>query len=222
MYARLRELYDGEVRYTDQVLAPLLTSLHESGNWLIVLVSDHGEEFGEHGSLNHAHSLHEELTHIPFAMAGPGLPTGRTIPSLASIVDVAPTLLGALEIPIPSEWQGRNLLAGDEERGPVFAENFFKSEKHESIMPDFRQLAIWRDGMKLIKNRAMGESTEELYDLELDPGETTASAVEDAEWSATLSQMIADYLALEGADAEEVEDLSESDRRSLEALGYVE
>lgn len=73
--ARAEKLYDGEVAYVDDEIGRLLAALHELPgleNTLVVLTADHGEEFLEHGGVEHGHSLHEELLHVPLVLAWPG------------------------------------------------------------------------------------------------------------------------------------------------------
>ena len=74
--ARQRELYRGEVTHTDREIARLLTRLGESPRWrdaLVILTSDHGEEFWEHGGFEHGHSLHDEILRVPLLIGGPWL-----------------------------------------------------------------------------------------------------------------------------------------------------
>jgi arylsulfatase len=114
---RLIALYDAEVRYTDRHVALLLERLRAAGrldDTLVVLVSDHGEEFFEHGHFGHNRTLFEEVVHIPLILRYPrALPRGVRLRDVASLADVAPTILALCRLPRPSGpcamW-GRSLL----------------------------------------------------------------------------------------------------------------
>jgi hypothetical protein len=100
--AALREAYWQEVRLVDQQVMRLLKRLEETDVFdrgSVVVTSDHGEEFWEHGGIEHGHSHHAEVTEVPLALVCPGLQrTGRR-GDLASLVDIAPTLRAAVGLP---------------------------------------------------------------------------------------------------------------------------
>ncbi|MDJ0852804.1 MAG: sulfatase [Myxococcota bacterium] len=98
----LRNLYDGELRQLDAAVGAFLAGLREAGHLertVVAVISDHGEEFHDHGSLGHGHTLHQELVRVPFLLAGPGLPAGVRIAEPVSLVDVAPTFLALAGAP---------------------------------------------------------------------------------------------------------------------------
>lgn len=90
------DLYDGEIRYSDDGLKTLVEKLEELGVWentLFVLTSDHGEEFFEHEVLGHGFSLYQEVVHVPLILRGPGVPAGAVLESPVQILDLPATLL---------------------------------------------------------------------------------------------------------------------------------
>jgi choline-sulfatase len=105
----LLALYDAEIRWTDSVLARLLTVLRRRGllrDTLVVVTADHGDEFLEHGGKGHQHSLYTELVHVPLVFWAPDrLPAGRRVEAPVSLADVAPTVLAiaGLERPEPAD-----------------------------------------------------------------------------------------------------------------------
>jgi len=105
-------LYDGEVRQTDNDLGEILNVLLYTGvldNSIIIIMGDHGEQFYEHGHTSHQ-GIYEELIHVPLAISVPGVRAKcRTINSLVSQVDILPTILDYLQIPIPEQYQGKSL-----------------------------------------------------------------------------------------------------------------
>ncbi|RKY19332.1 MAG: hypothetical protein DRQ55_10910 [Planctomycetota bacterium] len=107
--------YDAEVLHNDARLGALLQALDATGradDTLLLFLSDHGEAFGEHGAFRHRQSLFEEELAVPWVLRWPGrLPAGARLSSPVGLVDVAPTVLGLLELPAPAAWQGRDLSA---------------------------------------------------------------------------------------------------------------
>ena len=107
--------YDGEIRHNDRELGLLKAALDAHGltaDTLFVFVADHGEAFFEHGQWEHRHTLHEEEVRVPWIMQWPArLPAGLRLDLPASLVDVAPTMLGLLGLEIPPDWRGRDLSA---------------------------------------------------------------------------------------------------------------
>jgi arylsulfatase A-like enzyme len=95
-------LYDAEIAYTDLVLGRFYDTLAAKGlldNTVIMIVSDHGEEFMDHGGVNHAHTLYDELVHVPFILRSPQGPHGLRIGEIVSLSDVFKTSLDLLDIP---------------------------------------------------------------------------------------------------------------------------
>lgn len=106
--------YDGEIRYTDDLLAVLLDKLRRAGalaHTLVIVTSDHGEQFGEHGLHGHGNSLYDVLLHVPLVLWGPGLvPAGRRVTRAVGLVDLVPTVTDLLGLPPPPLTQGRSLV----------------------------------------------------------------------------------------------------------------
>jgi len=109
----IEALYDGEVAFTDASIGALIDGLEARGltqNTLIVFLSDHGEEFFEHGGFEHGHSLFGELLRAPFILSMPGrVPEGRRVPEQVRLVDVLPTLLDLLGMESEDHFEGRSL-----------------------------------------------------------------------------------------------------------------
>lgn len=109
----LRSLYDAEVAANDASFGDLLAGLRRRGllnDTAIVLLSDHGEEFFEHGGWDHGKTLHTEVLDVPLIARLPGLPEGLRVRHLAQHVDLLPTLLSYLRLPVPAGLDGRDLL----------------------------------------------------------------------------------------------------------------
>jgi arylsulfatase A-like enzyme len=108
-------LYDGEIAWVDDQVGRLLDHLEGRGlarETLVVLTSDHGDEFLEHGGAGHHHTLYQELVHVPLIVRWPDrLPAALRVGEPVSIVDIAPTLLAALELEHPDPLPGIDLFA---------------------------------------------------------------------------------------------------------------
>jgi arylsulfatase A-like enzyme len=106
-------LYDGEIAFTDEHVSKILQLLKDlrlSEKTLVIVLSDHGEAFLEHGEILHGNSLYEEEIHVPLIMRLPGvIPAGKRIAGNVSHVDLMPTTLGLLQVKAPSQLQGIDL-----------------------------------------------------------------------------------------------------------------
>lgn len=104
--------YDGEIAWVDEQVGRLVAELKRQGqydNTLIMLVSDHGEQFGEHGAQGHGVSLHEEELRVPLILKLPGgRLDGETRQALVEMVDIAPTVLDLLGLQPESRFEGRS------------------------------------------------------------------------------------------------------------------
>ena len=104
--------YDQETRFTDDQVGPFLATVKRLGladRTIIVLLADHGEEFGEHGGLGHGRTLYREVLHVPLLVWAPGLVAPGRITSPVTLLDVAPTLLDVLGIPTDKGYDGTSL-----------------------------------------------------------------------------------------------------------------
>ncbi|NMC71168.1 MAG: sulfatase-like hydrolase/transferase, partial [Myxococcales bacterium] len=183
---RLEALYDGEITYHDAHAPKLYEALESLGvldDTLVVVTADHGEEFFEHGSVGHGHSLYQELLHVPLLLRLPGrFRAAAKVDAVAGLVDVAPTAFEALGLGVPPAFQGRSLLALAHD-GETGVETAF-SEFLEG------QRAVTGQRYKLIHRgyRPL------LYDLREDPGEVRDAAGEQPIAARTMQIRLARYL----------------------------
>ena len=215
------EKYASEVAFTDDHVGRVLDKLGKLGlaeNTVVVLTSDHGEEFGEHGGHGHAHSLYAELVHVPLVVRAPGIAPGR-VAATVRMIDVYPTLCELLGLPVPESLAGASFLGalrGEAlEQRPALAEMQAGEAGKSSLV-----LGEW----KLIQDPATTKV--ELYQRSVDPREVNDLAGEQPQIVRDLtSRLEAEKArAVAGArafgragevvlGAEEVEE--------LRALGYV-
>jgi choline-sulfatase len=199
--------YDGEISHNDHSLELLVSKLKQLGvleNTLIIVVSDHGEEFWDHGWTAHGHTVYQELTHTLLLMWNPALfPTPRRIREPVQLIDVMPTVLDLLGLKTPPVVEGQSLAPLTrghifKRRGLVVASRFAAVRK-EGLVPEnaVDDFAIMDARWKFIyRNKAAkaGVKKVELYDRVADRCERhDISAQHPAEVEgmvSTLSQWI--------------------------------
>lgn len=214
--ALTQALYDGEIRYTDDTLRRMFLELEQIGffeNYIVVITSDHGEEFGEHGGLIHPSSLYDELLRVPLIWGGTVLPQGRVDARLVSSVDIAPTVIGAAGLEIPKQMAGRDLFGqfGHSDEGAIFSQ-----------YGGFRY-AVRTRNWKLIQN--MSPPSLELYDLRTDPKETRNVTRERPRQVKVLQERLAQWrarLAHSGGEGRQEVALSGAEIERLKSLGYLD
>lgn len=210
----LRDTYGAGVRYLDESLGSLFDALRRSGVWdqlLVVVTSDHGEEFFEHGSLSHT-TLYDEVVRVPLLIKWPGGDRGGIVNRApCSAVDLAPTLLEFAGLPIV-DLPGVPLHQRDE-HVPVFVGTLDR--------------AVVVDGYKAIFNDSVGP--DRLFHLVNDAGELVNLAASDPGRLRALEELVrarkVEALALHrkigsGSEGAKVE-LSPRERERLEAFGYL-
>jgi arylsulfatase A-like enzyme len=233
---RCEALYDGEIAYTDEVLGDFLERLEETQllqNTTIVVFSDHGEEFWEHGGIEHGVTLYDEVLHVPLIvkLAGENPPSGRVARqvSLTDLYATVAELLGADDAN-PPDCESLLPLMRPERRAEygrkfVVSQVCHRDTVLQSMMPEWRRRSIRTDTEKYIKFEK--EQTEELYDLAGDPGEKNDVSAENeqdmVQYRAMLDSFLETVFAGRAAvSAEErVAPLTEERRRQLKALGYM-
>jgi Flp pilus assembly protein TadD len=210
--------YRGEIAAADGALGLLLADWDARPEAsLIVITSDHGEAFGEHGEESHSIFVYDTTLRVPLVLRGPGLPAGRRVAAPVGLVDVAATVADAVGT---QGLPGRSLLplARGGAAGAATGEGGLYAE---TLAPrlDFgwSELRAWRDG----RLKYIHAPRPELYDVEADAGETRDLAAARPEDTARLRGALEGALAASGerrerrpADAETAE--------KLRALGYVQ
>ena len=218
--ARIIDLYDGGILYTDtfiERLRLLLRELDLLDETALVVFSDHGEEFWEHGSVLHSHTLYQELIHVPLIFSFPGhWAAGERIETPVQLLDVAPTVLDLLRIPIPKTFEGRSLLG------------LIRGEEAEprGIASEIRNLSSRVEyPWKLIEEQRGEITVRALFNLETDPFETRDVLKERRDVGERMSAGLNGEVQ-DGANAfvpsVDFEGVEPALREQLEALGYVE
>jgi arylsulfatase A-like enzyme len=222
----LEELYDGEVSYSDFHLGRLLDTLKRTGlarDTLVVVTADHGEEFLDHGHLGHGYTVFEELVHVPLLIHTPGGRAPLRIEREVGLTDVLPTACDLLGLQCTPQLAGRSLtaaLAGAASAGSGLS---FSAAAGAGLS------AVRSARFKLICRGADCR----LFDLELDPGETTALGTDHSIARAALRDALGDHLGrVQATGGRKTTDslvkhqgreaaMDSETRRQLQALGYL-
>jgi arylsulfatase A-like enzyme len=226
-------LYDANLRYADWGVGEvekLLAKNHLLDSTLLIITSDHGEAFGEHGYLGHREGLYDEHVHIPLLVRFPGgeAPVGR-VRALSETVDILPTVLDLFALPFPTSVQGRSLvplITGERRAVHDFVFARAEGSPETYLVRDQSWAMILFKGGKL---RA-------LYDLEHDPWQTRNVIGEQPQEARRLSEGFRRFAEMQswppldfidpdyrprakprGKQPEMSEDL----KKELKALGYL-
>jgi arylsulfatase A-like enzyme len=227
------DIYDNSIRWVDRIVGSLIDEIDRRGlrdRTLIVLASDHGEAFGEHGREGHARDVYGEVTTTPLVLSFPfRLSEPVVVETPSENVDLWPTLLDLLKMPSLIEPDGRSqlrqLLAAARgesplpDDGPRFAhidQNWGRTSKPE------RPMVSVSDGQYRLLIGASAGGRGRLFDRSVDVREQHDVSGEQPEALSRLKGLARDYLASPPAPwgaAPEV-GIGEAELEELRALGY--
>ena len=179
-----RDCYDDCVAFLDEQLGLLMQTLKQRGvldNTVVIITSDHGEAFGEHGIIGHSYTVNLDEIGVPLVMLAPNAPAGRVVKSAASLRDLPATVADLVGLSSTAPFPGRSLAAdwgAPSERtathvtSPAFSERAdrtaLRDHATEFLSPGWFQMSLVDSGKHYLRD-ALG--VEQLYDLTLDPFE---------------------------------------------------
>lgn len=229
----IKSLYDGEIRYTDLHVRRLLDAVDKAvglDHCLVILTSDHGEEFNDHGSMEgHQWTLYDEIIRVPLIVRFPGAAhAGKVVDAPVELLDIAPTILDFAEVDAPATFQGESLrplaTAEPQTERLVYAETR-RHTTRQSIRGS-RYKLIHTDDTGTNRRGVPIRAGYELYDLENDPGERNNVYDPEADIARLLVSRLHAIRAsgppTEGDDDEITVELSDEELRLLKSLGYAE
>jgi arylsulfatase A-like enzyme len=228
--------YDAKIRATDALIGRLIERLRTSGaldDTLVVVSSDHGESFGEHGYLQHGPRVDDAVMRVPLIIRlpqhHPSSRPGRVIDELVRAIDIAPTVLDALGVPVPDTMDGVTLLPAI--RGESVPELWAYGESGRSfrgldperhlpgVAGKHRMVRTARFKLVFVPGPDGGEFR--LFDLEDDPGERRDVAAKHSDAVNELRALLASVMADDVSPSRD-RSLTADEIETLRALGYAD
>lgn len=241
-----KDWYDGSILGMDAEIERIMGRLEELGladDILFVFMSDHGEEFLDHGRHWHGMNAYGENTGVPLIMWGPGrVPAGIRVDSIVQSLDVLPTILDLAGIDIPETAQGQSMVPlmraaegegsatelGWENR-PAISERYIHSSMGPGLGDQFNFYSMLNDEWKLVRKMTIeGETVgHELYDHDADPLDQNDVAAQHPEIVEKMVAQLDSWLAWAEenrlvSDADAAAGMSSEELERLRSLGYVQ
>ena len=224
---QLVALYDGEILISDQQVGAVVRVLEESGlldESVVIVTSDHGEEFLEHGGLGHGYTHHREVLRVPLVIAGPGVSRG-VVEQPVSMVDLMPTVLEMVGVEVPEGIDGRSFAPSVADSAvapaprPLYAEGLLRFYWQDPLL----LRSVRSGGLKLTLD--FRRHRKQLFDVESDRKESVNLLPDRAEDGRRL---LADLIDIHERNLERRTRLSPRDvdvpqelEQELRALGYL-
>lgn len=208
--ANLVALYDGELHYMDSEIGRMLADLRSRGlaeNTLVILVGDHGEEFLDHGGIEHGRTLYEETTHVPLIIAGPGFNRGRVISQSVAQLDIAGTIAAVTAIDFVTQEPAVDLAGTVDQAREIPASGVLWRSQGDLV-------SIVSNSSKIIWS--VEDDSIEAYNLAVDPME-----LELMEPDSSLIEAAEFYWATPPMGEAPLVNYSETASRELRNLGYI-
>ncbi len=249
----LRQLHLAEVAFVDAQLGRLFDVLRTEGMYdrsTIVVTTDHGEEFWDHGRFEHGHSLYDELIRLPLIIkpsgrgseatmsgaAREGARSGRVVGEQVRQIDIMPTLLELAGVERPATFMGESFAGAlAPQPRPIQPRDVYSEEPHyqnfdfphgQQSSPRFYNelISLRADGYKYIIDLSTG--TRELYHVAVDPGETRNLADEQPQKAAAMCERLIPFATellkrAEGLPPASLFDMHKDYFDTLKALGYA-
>ncbi len=167
------DLYDAEIRAADETVGRLVRAARERDPQTVVIVTaDHGEEFGDHGGRYRGTSVYDEQVRVPLLVDIPGVTSGGRVSQPVQTIDLLPTVLSALSIPVPPRIRGRDLT-------PLFAASDARVGEGRAVSETDEYTLLAEGPYRLVCARRSGACR--LYDTSTDPGQNRDLSAEKPE-----------------------------------------
>jgi arylsulfatase A-like enzyme/Flp pilus assembly protein TadD len=214
--------YDGEIAYMDYYIGQVIAALREKNLFqqtLVVLAGDHGEAFGEKVETGHGIFLYDETLRVPMIFSAEGrLPRGVVVKPRVRLIDIAPSILDLIALPVPAEMQGTSLLSyvsGKQKAGlGTYLETYFPRENY-----GWSELIGLLDGdWKFIR-----APKPELYNLKTDPGENVNAFAREGRRAREMQSRLEETIVRFSSGITPAKrELSSEEKEKLRSLGYVD
>jgi arylsulfatase A-like enzyme len=228
-----RDCYDDCIAFLDKELGRLLDQLQRGGlldNTVVIITSDHGEAFGDHGHFGHGPGVYLEEVGVPLVILAPGAPAGRVVESPVSLRDLPATVVDLLALSAGAPFPGRSLAAywhsapGKLPQGittPALSEQIsateFQRERGSGRGQIRFRMSLVARGHHYLRD---GFGTEALYDLRRDPFELAnlVGSSNDSHALELFRKMLLDVLTDNPGSIEVDKAYLEAYKRGLKAL----
>ena len=233
----LTALYDAELRYADYRVGQLVEFLQARSlmdNTVLVVTSDHGENVGDHGLMDHQFSVYNSLIHVPLIVRYPeAFPPGQRITEIVQTLDIFPTLMDLLGIDDEDAWnqvQGWSILPNRVRQRPQFAVsedlapqmwllNTVQGANERGLQHDRQLRAYITLAHKYIW---ASNGQEELYDWTVDPGEMNNLINDEPGIAGALRSRLDEWVSAHGSASEQpTGEIDDAVMERLKGLGYI-
>jgi len=217
-----KDFYRGEIAFTDTVIGQMLRDLQDKGlaeDTLLIVAGDHGEAFGEHKEYGHGIFCYEEDMKVPLIFSNPKLfKRPRALSQRVRLIDIMPTVLDLLGLPLPAQIQGRTLaplLNGRKENAErdVYIETMYGKEENN-----------WAPLTGMISGpyKYISLPKAELYDLTRDPQERENLFLKKNMTARKMDSQLAEFVSKNSQKRDDSRlQLSGDEKKQLQALGYI-
>lgn len=219
----LEGLYDGEIAFTDLQIGRCVSWLRQKGlekKTILVIMGDHGEGLGEHGELTHGYFIYDYAVHVPFLIITPFDDLkGIRVPTQVRTIDLYPTLLEMVNLPVPAENQGESLIPALFEPQKTVHRKVYGESMTPGIQYGWASLHSLRTG----KYKYIEAPRPELYDLANDPEERNNLVRRLPDLAKRFKNELKQIMdtTSEGAPEPETANLDSDTLQRLATLGYV-
>ena len=222
------EPYDGEIAYTDSIVGKLFDALRARNlldGSIVAVMADHGEAFGEHGETHHGIFLYDETIRVPLVFKLAHQQTAARVEVRAGLVDIAPSILQALHLPVPDAMQGQSLLPvmtpdKAQQGGPkplISTRAIYSESGYGHLSFGWSMLRAWRTGKYLY----VDAPERELYDQTVDAGATHNLVPDSKAVADTAAAQMEEFRRKTAGEGMARTQLTPEQTESLHALGYV-